>query len=188
MVELTKERIFFFFSRKIRLDVENSSSIKFIEKKSSSSSSFVSRLDDELNEIPRGVFFIERISTERLDEDFLKKFGLTLRCQLIGNDFPLIPSLNLRISIDYPNEQPEILSLTKTSPPKLVFTDENPHLERISTYFICRLFKLERQHRIIDLLNIWVKNSSMKRSKKNHTRHLSCFRFSVIRSKVFCEK
>jgi hypothetical protein len=58
----------------------------------------------------------------QLDDDLLSKGGIILRCKLLELSNPLIPSLRLRISTRYPEDQPEILSLTNTMPPKLEFT------------------------------------------------------------------
>lgn len=93
-------------------------------------SSLLSYLNDELNILPANRFFIERLLVShtrtnlQLDEDSLNKNGIILRCKLLELANPLIPSLKLKISTRYPEEPPEILSLTKTMPPKLEFTGE----------------------------------------------------------------
>jgi hypothetical protein len=58
----------------------------------------------------------------QLDDDLLSKGGIILRCKLLELSNPFIPPLRLRISTRYPEDQPEILSLTNTLPPKLEFT------------------------------------------------------------------
>ncbi len=58
----------------------------------------------------------------QLDDDYLNKNGIVLRCKLLESSNPIIPPLRLRISTRYPEDQPEILSLTETLPPKLEFT------------------------------------------------------------------
>ena len=112
-----------FSSRKIRLDGD-SDALKLNEKRTMSSDlSFISRLNDELNHLPAEIFSIERIGTQcRFDEDYSKRNGVLLRCKLIAENYPLVSPLNLRISINYPDEEPEILSLTKSTPPKLEST------------------------------------------------------------------
>jgi len=56
------------------------------------------------------------------DDEYLSRKGMVLRCKLLEPLNPLIPPLRIRISTRYPDEQPEILSLTETIPPKLEFT------------------------------------------------------------------
>ncbi len=56
------------------------------------------------------------------DDEYLSRKGMVLRCKLLESLNPLIPPLRIRISTRYPDEQPEILSLTETIPPKLEFT------------------------------------------------------------------
>jgi hypothetical protein len=88
----------------------------------------LSRLNDEINCLPADVFSIERIPMSSgvknfdVDDEFLNKNGIVLRCTLLETSNPRIAPLRLRISTRYPEEQPEVLSLTKTNPPKLEFT------------------------------------------------------------------
>ncbi|CAF4961456.1 unnamed protein product, partial [Rotaria sp. Silwood1] len=151
--------------KKIRLDNDNSSnSIRITPENissSSQSSSLLSYLNDEFVLLPANTFLIEylpishKINNNELNDDYLYKNGIIIRCKLLESPNPLIPSLRLRISTRYPQEQPEILSLTKSMPPKLEFSDGHPLLEQISTLFVSYLFKLPPQYTVTDILNIW---------------------------------
>ena len=68
------------------------------------------------------------MSNTQLNDDYLSKSGIVLRCKLLELSNPLIPPLRLRISTRYPEDQPEILSLTDTMPPKLEFTGKKQRL------------------------------------------------------------
>ncbi|CAF3064392.1 unnamed protein product [Rotaria sp. Silwood2] len=150
--------------KKIRLDNDNSSNRPRITTEYFSSlnqSSLLSNLNDELALLPANMFFIEylpispSINNNELNDEYLNKTGIIVRCKLLELSNPLIPSLRLRISTRYPQEQPEILSLTKSMAPKLEFTDGHPFLEQISTLFVSYLFKLPPQYTVTDILNIW---------------------------------
>ncbi len=104
-----------------------------------------------------------------------------LTCRLIEINMPIIPPLKMKLTSQYPNEPPEILSLTSTimniTPTKLEHSgrkkksnfrtktkiffflniiDGNTFFESISRNFIYFLFKLPTQHTITDILDIWV--------------------------------
>ncbi|CAF4804122.1 unnamed protein product [Rotaria sp. Silwood1] len=144
----------------IRLDVDNPSTIKI---RSSNQSSLLSNLNDEINQLPDDIYSIEYISVsctrKRIDNDndneYLSKNGIILQCKLLEKSNPLIPSLRLHITTSYPEQPPEILSLTKTMPPKLEYADGHPFFDQISSIFVSHLFKLNVQHTITDILNIW---------------------------------
>lgn len=115
----------YFSLRMMRLDVDNYPIIKL---RSSNQSTLLSTLNDELNQLPPDIYSVERVSLSRTrkntdnDEEYLNKYGLVLRCKLLEKSNPIIPSLRLHITTSYPEQPPEILSLTKTMPPKLEFT------------------------------------------------------------------
>lgn len=94
----------------------------------SNQSSFVSNLNDELDCLPFGYFSVQFLPVShafeltQLNDEYLSRNGLVLRCKLLEPSNPLVPTLRLRVSTRYPDEQPEILSLTKTFPPKLEFS------------------------------------------------------------------
>jgi hypothetical protein len=122
-------QFFFLLNRKIRLDTdENSNRIAKQKFSLSNQFSLLSNLNEELNLLPANLFLIERLpvshttKTLEFDDEYLSKNGLVLRCKLLEPSTPLILPLRLRISTRYPEDQPEILSLTKTMPPKLEFT------------------------------------------------------------------
>jgi hypothetical protein len=56
------------------------------------------------------------------NDEYLSRNGLVLRCKLLKQSNPLVLPLRLRISTRYPEEQPEILSLTNSTSPKLEFS------------------------------------------------------------------
>ena len=93
----------------------------------------ISHLNSELSLLPANLFSIERlpvphsIRSMENGDDYASSKGLILRCKLLEAGNPLIPSLRLRVSPRYPNEQPEVLSLTETWPPKLEFTGNEYH-------------------------------------------------------------
>lgn len=124
---------FFCLIRKIRLDIDDRfHSIN--ETKSSSifnPTALISKLNCELHLLPNDRFSVQYLPVSHttapteFNDEYLSKNGLVLRCKLIEIDIPLVPILRLRIFPRYPEEQPEILSLTKTMPPKLESTGMN---------------------------------------------------------------
>ena len=115
-----KNQIHILIFRKMRLDSDDHSH-RIHPKKSHSS--LIEKLNAELVLLPKDCFSVQflPVSHAYKDED-LNKNGLVLRCKLIESDLPLVPILRVRLFPRYPDEQPEILSLTKTHPPKLEFT------------------------------------------------------------------
>lgn len=101
-----------------------------------------------------------------------------LTCRFTEMNMPVVPPLKMKLSVKYPNEPPEVLSLTSTSlsltPARLENTgsltlekEKHPHhmislldghlfFETISRNFIYFLFKLPAQHTVTDVLDIWV--------------------------------
>ena len=115
-----------FINRKFRLDVDtHSNAITKAKVCLPNQSSLISNLNDELNLLPNQWFSIEFLPVSHttpmaeLNDEYLSKNGLVLRCKLLELSNPLVPPLRLRVSTRYPDEPPEILSLTKTMPPKL---------------------------------------------------------------------
>ncbi len=122
-------------NRKIRLDSDNNSNQITLQKLSPlNQSSFLLQLNDEINSLPAEIFSIERLpvshtmNNNQLNDECFSKSGIVLRCKLLELPNPLIPPLRLRISTRYPEDQPEILSLTDTMPPKLEFTGNKNRL------------------------------------------------------------
>lgn len=110
----------------MRLDVDNYSTAK---SRSLNPTSLLSDLNDEINQLPIDIYSIERIPvshtrkiTDNDDDEYLNKNGIILRCKLLEKSNPIIPPLRLRITTSYPEQPPEVLSLTKTMPPRLEFT------------------------------------------------------------------
>ncbi len=110
----------------MRLDIDNYPIVKI---RSLNQSSLLSKLNEEINQLPNDIYSIEYISMSRTkksldydDEYSNKNNGLILRCKLLEKSNPIIPSLRLYITTSYPEQSPEILSLTKTMPPRLEFT------------------------------------------------------------------
>lgn len=170
--------VLFLSIRKIRLDIDDRfHSINEVKSPSTFNPSLlISKLNAELHLLPTDRFSVQFLPVSHtatpteFNDEYLSKNGLVLRCKLIEADIPLVPILRLRIFPRYPEEQPEILSLTKTMPPKLestgmiiiciqysfFYSDGHPFFERISTIFISHLFKLPAQHTVTDVLNLWV--------------------------------
>lgn len=113
----------------MRLDGDNTLTIKV---RSRHQSSLLSTLNDEMNQLPDDIYSIERVSvshtrkssddTGEEEDERLSKSGIILRCKLLEKARPLIPPLRLHLTTYYPEQPPEILSLTKTMPPRLEFT------------------------------------------------------------------
>ncbi|CAF0970691.1 unnamed protein product [Adineta ricciae] len=94
-----------------------------------------------------------------------------LTCHFIEIDMPLVPPLKLKLTVQYPNEPPEVLSLTSTAmsltPTKLENSDGNTFFETISRNFVYFLFKLPTQHTVTDILDIWrtaIRNASLSQN------------------------
>ncbi|UJR23878.1 hypothetical protein I4U23_026850 [Adineta vaga] len=142
----------------MRLDDDSYSMAKI---RASHHSSLLSKLNDELNQLPNNIYSIECMPISRTrkildsDEEYLSKDSVVLRCKLLEKSHPMIPLLRLHVTTSYPEQSPEILSLTKTMPPRLEFTDDHPFFDQISSMFISHLFKLRPQHTVTDILNIW---------------------------------
>ncbi|CAF4612181.1 unnamed protein product [Rotaria socialis] len=145
----------------MRLDGDKPSTIKI---RSRNQLSLLSNLNDEINQLPDDIYSIERVSlacTRKFsnddddDDEYLSKNGIVLRCKLLEKPNPLIPTLRLHVTTFYPEQPPEVLSLTKTMPPKLEFADGHPFFDQISSIFVSRLFKLNPKHTVTDILNIW---------------------------------
>jgi hypothetical protein len=115
----------FFFIRMMRLDVDNYPPIKI---RSSNQPSLLSKINEEINQLPIEIYSIEHVpvlrirKTTDIDDEYLSKNGIILRCKLLEKSNPIIPSLRLFITTSYPEQPPEILSLSKTMPPRLEFT------------------------------------------------------------------
>ncbi len=90
--------------------------------------SLLSIINDEIKQLPNDIYSIECIPVSRMkkntdyNEDYSNRNDLILRCKLLEKSNPVIPALRLHITSSYPEQPPEILSLTKTMPPRLEFT------------------------------------------------------------------
>jgi hypothetical protein len=115
----------------MRLDVDHSPTIKIRSSNQSSSSLLLSKLNEEINELPNDIYSIERVSLSRIrkhfdhEEEYSNRNGIILRCKLLEKSNPILPPLRLYITTSYPEQSPEILSLTQTMPPRLEFTGTN---------------------------------------------------------------
>ncbi|CAF1971604.1 unnamed protein product [Rotaria magnacalcarata] len=148
----------------MRLDGDNPSTIKI---RSRNQLSLLSNLNDEINQLPDDIYSIERVSVactrkhsnddddDDDNDEYLSKNGIILRCKLLEKPNPLIPTLRLHVTTFYPEQPPEVLSLTKTMPPKLEFADGHPFFDQMSSIFVSRLFKLNAKHTVTDILNVW---------------------------------
>jgi hypothetical protein len=109
----------------IRLDNDTYPTAKI---RSSNHLSLLSIVNDEIKQLPNDIYSIECIPMSRMrktmdhDEEYLNKQDLILRCKLLEKSNPIIPTLRLRITASYPEQPPEILSLTKTMTPRIEFT------------------------------------------------------------------
>ncbi len=92
------------------------------------SPSVLSYLNDELSHLPADIYQIERVPISRssknsnnVESDNVNddSNGYTLHCTLRETTSPIMPPLRLLVSKRYPDEAPEILSLTNTKPPRL---------------------------------------------------------------------
>ncbi|CAF4171723.1 unnamed protein product, partial [Rotaria sordida] len=95
-----------------------------------------------------------------------------LTCRLTEINMPIVPPLKMKLTVQYPNEPPEILSLTSTTmnitPIKLENSDGNTFFESISRNFVHFLFKLPTQHTVTDVLDIWhtaIRNASFSQNE-----------------------
>ena len=113
-------------SRMMRLDSDDHCGT--VKVRSFHRSSLLSAVNDELNQLPNDVYVIEctpisrtRKTTDQ-DQEYLSKHSVVLRCKLLERSHPMIPPLRLHVTTSYPEQPPEVLSLTKTMPPRLEFT------------------------------------------------------------------
>ena len=150
-----------FLNRIMRLDND---SYPIIKVRCTTNNSLLTTIADEINQLPKDIFSIERISDYRTRKSFdnHQQNGIILRCKLLDKANPILPPIRLHVPMIYPEQAPEILSLTKTPSPKLDFSDGHPLFERISSIFVSHLFKLRPQHTITEILNIWVRNDEEK--------------------------
>ncbi|CAF0729006.1 unnamed protein product [Didymodactylos carnosus] len=108
-------------------------------------------IENEFSQMPLGIYKYDLKSLSRASCDH----GYLLTCRLIEENMPILPALKIKISAKYPDECPEILSLTKTIPITLENYDGHEFFESIAKTFIYFLFKLPAQHTVTDILDIW---------------------------------
>ncbi|CAF4909585.1 unnamed protein product, partial [Rotaria magnacalcarata] len=147
---------------------------------SSSSTSLQHIVDSEFANLSMDTFSYElkplhdKISSSssipRNKDSIINDYELT--CRLIEINMPIVPPLKMKLTIQYPNEPPEILSLTSTpmnvTPIKLENSDGNTFFESISRNFVHFLFKLPTQHTVTDILDIWhssIRNASFSQNE-----------------------
>jgi hypothetical protein len=148
--------------------------------------SLVHIIESEFSHLSMNTFTYElkplsdKISTSTIDFKDLPIRDYELTCRFIEINMPIVPPLKMKLTIKYPNEPPEVLSLTSTTlnltPAKLensgilsilikkfiiiiffFLIDGHSFFESISRNFIYFLFKLPAQHTVTDILDIWVR-------------------------------
>jgi hypothetical protein len=148
--------------------------------------SLVHIIESEFSHLSMNTFTYElkplsdKISTSTIDFKDLPIRDYELTCRFIEINMPIVPPLKMKLTIKYPNEPPEVLSLTSTTlnltPAKLensgilsilikkfiiiiffCLIDGHSFFESISRNFIYFLFKLPAQHTVTDILDIWVR-------------------------------
>jgi hypothetical protein len=63
-----------------------------------------------------------------VDEQRTHRYDVLLKCAFVHSSSPPVPSLRLRVSTNYPDDQPQVLPLTTTTPPKLESTGDSLRL------------------------------------------------------------
>jgi len=173
----------------MRLDIESK---QLIEPYSSLPNtqlltSLVHIIENEFSHLSMNTFTYElkplsdKMSTSTIDIKDLPIRDYELTCRFIEINMPVVPPLKMKLTMKYPNEPPEVLSLTSTTlnltPAKLensgillilikkliiiiyiyFLIDGHSFFESISRNFIYFLFKLPAQHTVTDILDIWVR-------------------------------
>ncbi|CAF3759498.1 unnamed protein product [Adineta steineri] len=160
--------------RNMRLDTESKQTIEpyssLDNTHPSSSSSLVNIIENEFDNLSTNTFTYElkplsdKMSTSSssscvtdIKDSSIHDYELTCRFTEINS--PIVPPLKIKLTSQYPNEPPEVLSLTSTTlcptPAKLQKSDGHSFFESISRSFIYFLFKLPAQHTVTDILDIW---------------------------------
>ena len=125
-----------------------------------------------------------------------------LTCRFIEINMPVVPLLKMKLTIQYPNEPPEVLSLTSTTMNlattrseksgklnhinkrklhyHVLIIDDFSFFELISRNFIYFLFKLPTQHTVTDILDIWVRYVQNKCFSFNLLRLFSALQFKML--------
>lgn len=148
--------------------------------------SLVNIIENEFSHLSMNTFTYElkplsdKISSTKIEPKDLIIRDYELTCRFIEFNMPVVPPLKIKLTVKYPHEPPEVLSLTTTTlnvtPAKLEHTgcirlsysffllfylrfilDGHVFFESISRNFIYFLFKLPAQHTITDILDIWVR-------------------------------
>ena len=176
----------------MRLDTESKETIESYSSSPNthSSGTLVHIIENEFAQLSTNTFAYElkplsdQISTlsSIIDMKDLSIRDYELTCRFIEINMPAVPPLKMKLSVRYPDEPPEILSLTSTgsnvTPVKLqnsgkiikknfynnilfFLIDGHSFFESISRNFIYFLFKLPAQHTVTDILDIWVKSFIM---------------------------
>ncbi|CAF4651198.1 unnamed protein product, partial [Rotaria sp. Silwood1] len=160
--------------KSMRLDTESKQIAESYSSSSNihSSKSLANIIDNEFAHLSMNTFTYElkpmsdKMSTSLSSINDIKDLSICdyeLTCRFIEINMPIVPPLKMKLTIQYPNEPPEVLSLTSTTlsftPAKLEKSDGHSFFESISRNFIYFLFKLPTQHTVTDILDIWVRSS-----------------------------
>jgi len=171
----------------MRLDTESKQTIDtYSSSNNHTFGNLLNIIENEFAQLAMDTFTYElkpisdQISTvsSMIDKKDLSIRDYELTCRFIEINMPVVPPLKIKLSIKYPNEPPEVLSLPSTTlnptPIKLqnsgkflkkvilwknfILLDGHSFFETLSRNFIYFLFKLPSQHTITDILDIWVKS------------------------------
>lgn len=174
-------------SRSMRLDTELKQNLETSSSSSANPQSFSSLssiVEREFSQLSMNTFaydlkpLSDKLSTLRTDSRDAPIGDYELTCRYIELNMPVVPPLKIKLTVKYPDESPEILSLTSTTlsltPARLEnsgslfpvrrnplasgssFLDGHSFFEMVSRNFIYFLFKLPAQHTVTDILDIWV--------------------------------
>lgn len=119
--------LFDLHARTIRLDIESKTPIEpastSINEHSQSSTTLSNIIQNEFAHLSKNTFSYElkplcdkpltNVSAEKSSDSPVRDYELT--CRLIEMNMPIVPPLKLKLTVQYPQEPPEILSLTSTS-------------------------------------------------------------------------
>ena len=112
------------FSRSIRLDTESKQAVESYSSSPANPSltALTSTIESEFAQLPTNTFsyelkaMCEKISTQSI----IKSSDVQVRdyeliCRLTEIDMPIVPPLKMKLTLQYPNDPPEILSLISSA-------------------------------------------------------------------------
>lgn len=124
-IDKPTEDFSFFHCRNIRLDIESKEIVETYSSTPTSHSlgSLVNIIESEFAQLSTNTFTYElkplsekmSSSSSAIDVRDLPIRDYELTCRLTEIDLPVVPPLKMKLSVKYPNEPPEVLSLTSTS-------------------------------------------------------------------------